>query len=141
MKIYIGADKAGIALKNYIISEFGDQHEFVDFGGTAEESTDYVIYAKKVAKAVLGGDGIGILCCGTGIGMSMAANRYKGIRAAVVDNAYCAKYTRLHNDANILCLGGRVTAPEYAKELVSIFLTTEYEGGRHARRVAMIDED
>ncbi len=111
------------------------------FGITEEKSVDYPEIALKVANAVASGEyKYGILICGTGIGMSMAANKVKGIRAAVCSEHYSAKYTRLHNDANILCLGGRVIGEELAKELVDVFLNTEFEGGRHSRRVNYISD-
>ena len=120
-------DKAGIAYK--------------DYGTYSEESVDYPVYAAKVANAVTSGEcELGILCCGTGIGISMAANKFKGIRAAVVNNEFGAEMTRRHNHANVLCMGGRVTTEEDAVRFTDIFLNTPEEGGRHDKRVAMLTE-
>ena len=112
-----------------------------EFGTFSEESVDYPVYAYKVAQAVAGGEcEMGILCCGTGIGISMAANKVKGIRAAVVHNEFGAEMTRRHNHANVLCMGGRVTTEEDAVRFTDIFLNTPEEGGRHDKRVAMLTE-
>ncbi len=140
MKIAIGADHGGFCLKEAIIEYFKEKGiEYKDFGCYSEESVDYAIYAKKVADAVAGGEfDKGILCCGTGIGISIAANKVKGIRAAVVTNEFCAEMTRRHNDANILAMGGRVISPEQAVKFTDIFLNTEFEGDRHIRRIAQI---
>ena len=140
MKIAIGADHGGFCLKEAINKYFEEKGiEYTDFGCYSEDSVDYAIYAKKVADAVTGGEyDKGILCCGTGIGISIAANKVKGIRAAVVTNEFCAEMTRRHNDANILAMGGRVITPEQAVKFTDIFLNTEFEGGRHERRIAQI---
>ena len=115
--------------------------EYVDYGCYSEESVDYAVFAKKVADDVSNGKcEKGILCCGTGIGISIAANKVKGIRAAVVTNEFCAEMTRRHNDANILALGGRVISEEEAVRFTDIFLNTEFEGGRHERRVGQISK-
>lgn len=138
--IAIGCDHGGFALKNEIINYLIDNNvEFKDMGAFSAESINYAPIAYKVAQAVVSGEcEKGILICGTGIGMSMAANKVKGIRAACCSDHFGAKFTRLHNDANILCLGGRVTGPGVACELVDLFLKTEFEGGRHAVRIAEI---
>jgi len=138
--IAIGCDHGGFALKNEIINYLNDNNvEFKDMGTFSAESINYAPIAYKVAQAVVSGEcEKGILICGTGIGMSMAANKVKGIRAACCSDHFGAKFTRLHNDANILCLGGRVTGPGVACELVDLFLNTEFEGGRHAVRIAEI---
>ena len=138
--IAIGADHGGFRLKEAIIEYFNTHGiEYKDYGCFSEESVDYAVYAKKVADAVAGGEAEkGILCCGTGIGISIAANKVKGIRAAVVTNEFCAEMTRRHNDANILAMGGRVISPETAVKLTDIFLNTPFDGGRHERRVAQI---
>mgnify|MGYP005772661391 FL=1 len=140
--IAIGCDKAGINLMNAVIEHLKSEGKNVkSFGINEGEAVDYPEIALKVANAVASGEcKYGILICGTGIGMSMAANKVKGIRAAVCSEHYSAKYTRLHNDANILCLGGRVIGEELAKELVDVFLNTEFEGGRHLRRVNYISD-
>ena len=138
--IAIGCDHGGFALKNEIINYLNENNvEFKDMGTFSAESINYAPIAYKVAQAVVSGEcEKGILICGTGIGMSMAANKVKGIRAACCSDHFGAKFTRLHNDANILCLGGRVTGPGVACELVDLFLNTEFEGGRHAVRIAEI---
>ena len=114
---------------------------YKDFGTDSEESVDYPVYAKKVADAVVIGEcEKGLLFCGTGIGISIAANKVKGVRCACCSDYFSAKYTRMHNDANILAMGGRVVGPGLAAELVDVFLDTAYEGGRHAKRVSQIAE-
>ena len=138
--IALGCDHGGynliVAIKDYL-DEQGIAYK--DFGTDSDESVDYPIYAYKVGKAVAGGEcEMGILCCGTGIGISMAANKVKGVRAAVVNNEFGAEMTRRHNHANILCMGGRVTSVEDALKYTEIFLNTPEEGGRHDKRVAML---
>lgn len=140
--IALGCDHGGynlmVAIKAYLKE---NRVAYRDYGTDSEESVDYPVYAYKVAKAVAEGDcELGILCCGTGIGISMAANKVKGVRAAVVNNAFGAEMTRRHNHANILCMGGRVITPEQAVEFTDIFLHTPEEGGRHDNRVAMITD-
>jgi len=135
--IALGADHGGFALKeairNYLDSE---KIEYKDFGTFDENSVDYAPIAAKVAHYIADGNAeLGILCCGTGIGMSMAANKVKGIRAAVCANAYCAEITRHHNNANILCMGGRVINEKQAVEFTELFLNAPFDGGRHQRRV------
>ena len=138
--IAIGCDHGGFALKQEIIKYLQSNNiEFKDFGTDSEASVNYAPIASAVGHSVASGEcEKGILICGTGIGMSMAANKVKGIRAACCSDHFSAKYTRLHNDANILCMGGRVIGPGVAVELVELFLTTEFEGGRHAARIAQI---
>lgn len=141
--IALGCDHGGINIKNAIIKDFEQRGiPYRDFGCYTSESVDYPIYAYKVAKAVATDNEmeLGIICCGTGIGVSMVANKVEGIRAAAVSEAFSAEMTRRHNNANILCLGGRVVSEEKAVELAKLFITTPYEGGRHERRVAMITE-
>ena len=140
MKIYIGNDHGGVALKNKIIETFAPKgYEFVNLGTDTTEIVRYPYYAEQVAKHVeQDPESRGILICSTGIGMSMAANKFKGIRAALCTDPYMAKMTRKHNNSNVLCLGGRVLGPGLANELVDAFLDTSFEGGRHARRVAQI---
>lgn len=137
--IAIGCDHAGYPLKLEILKVLEKNNvEYTDMGCDGE-SCDYPIIAEKVGKAVAGGEfEKGILVCGTGIGMSICANKIKGIRAAVASDHFSVKYTRLHNDANILCLGARVIGAGTAEELVDLFLNTEFEGGRHQRRVDLI---
>lgn len=141
MKIAIGCDHAGYDLKKEIEKYLTEQKvDFVDCGCNGE-SCDYPVIAKKVCEKVTHSEcDRGILICGTGIGMSMAANKINGIRAAVCSEHFSAKYTRLHNDANVLCMGARVIGPGIAVELTDIFINTEYEGGRHQRRIDLITD-
>ena len=135
--IALGADHGGVLLKE-AIKKYLDSENIVyqDFGTFDEESIDYAPIAVKVARTIMSGKAEkGILCCGTGIGRSMAANKVMGIRAAVCTNEFCAEMTRRHNNANILCLGGRVIDEEKAVTLAKIFLETPFEGGRHQRRI------
>lgn len=140
--IALGADHGGFALKEAIKAYFTRVGvEFQDYGTNSEESVDYAPIAERVARAVADHKAEkGILCCGTGIGISIAANKIRGIRAAVVCNAFCAEATRRHNDANILCLGGRVISEEDAVKFAEIFLETPFDGGRHQRRIDQIAE-
>ena len=134
--IAIGCDHGGYELKLAVESYLNNNKiEFIDCGCNGER-VDYPDIAVKVCEKITGGEcERGILLCGTGIGMSMCANRIKGIRAAVCGDTYSAKYTRLHNDANVLCMGGRVTGAGLALEIVAEFLGNGFEGGRHAERV------
>ncbi|MDD6011360.1 MAG: ribose 5-phosphate isomerase B [Oscillospiraceae bacterium] len=138
--IALGADHGGYALKEEIKKHLEERGiAYQDFGTYSPESVDYAHIAYKACRAVTAGEcDKAILCCGTGIGISMAANKVKGIRAACCSDYFSAKYTRLHNDANALCLGGRVVGVGLALELVDVFLDTEFEGGRHQRRVDQI---
>mgnify|MGYP003536989931 CR=1 FL=1 len=138
----LGCDHGGYPLMLEVIKYLEDNKiEFKNFGTYSEASVDYPEYGKAVANAVASGEcEQGILICGTGIGISMAANKVKGVRAACCSDYFSAKFTRLHNDANILCLGGRVVGAGLAIEMVDVFLNTEFEGGRHQRRVDMLDE-
>ncbi len=142
MKIVIGCDHGGFEHKNAIAEHLKNRgHEVTDCGIYENKSIDYPVIAKKVAMEIVNGNAErGILVCGTGIGMSLAANKIKGIRAAALSEHFSAKYTRLHNNSNILCLGGRVVGIGTALELVDLFIDTEFEGGRHATRVDMITE-
>jgi ribose 5-phosphate isomerase B len=142
MRIAIGSDHAGFELKNSIkgfLEKNG--YETEDFGTFNEDSVDYPDYAKKVCESVLAGTcERGILVCGSGVGMSISANRYKGIRAVLCTNLYLAEYSRRHNDSNVLCLPGRLMEKEPAEKAVAIWLETAFEGGRHERRVNKMDE-
>ena len=137
MKIAIGCDHAAVELKNTLIEQLkAEGYEYTDFGVNEGEKCDYPDMAEQVCISVTKKEhDFGVLLCGTGIGMSMAANKVKGIRAALVSDCFCAKYTRLHNDANVICMGARTMGVGLAGELLHIFLTTEFEGGRHAVRV------
>lgn len=140
MKIAIGNDHTAVAMKNHITKYLEEQgHEIINFGTDSEERCDYPIYGKKVADAVAGGEcERGILICGTGIGISLAANKVKGIRAAVCSESYSARLTRLHNNANIIAFGARVVGEATAEAIVDAFIGAEYEGGRHQKRIDMI---
>ena len=142
MKIAISSDHGGNRLRHEImdlLSELGLDYE--DFGPDSDESVDYPDYAKPVADGVASGQfDRGILICGTGIGMSIAANKVKGIRCALVHDVFSAKATRGHNDSNILAMGERVIGPGLAREVATAWLDTSFEGGRHERRVAKLSE-
>lgn len=140
MKIAIGNDHAALELKKVIKAYVEDMgHEVVDFGTHTTDSCDYPVYGEKVARAVAGGEcELGILICGTGIGISLAANKVKGIRAAVCSESYSARLTRAHNNANIIAFGARVIGEDTAKDIVNAFINTPFEGGRHQRRIDMI---
>jgi ribose 5-phosphate isomerase B len=139
MRIAIGGDHRGLELKQFImklLSQMGHSHE--DFGGYTTDPVDYPDIAKKVAERVAGGDfDRGILICDTGIGMSIAANKVKGIRAALCYDAFSTRRARQHNDANILCLGTSGTQ-DTVREIVEVFLNTQFEGGRHQKRLDKI---
>ena len=139
MKIAMGSDHGGYELRQVLksyLEELG--HEVVDLGST-KESSDYPVYGEKVAQTVVAGEtDLGIAICGTGVGISIAANKVPGARAACVSEPYSARMSRRHNDANVLCLGARVIGEELAKMTVDEFLAGEFEGGRHARRVGML---
>ena len=140
--IAIGSDHGGYLLKEELKKHLEEKGiEFKDFGTDSAASCDYPVYAEKVCRAIQSGEcEKGILICGTGIGMSMCANKCKGIRAALCGDHFSAEFTRKHNDANVLCMGARTIGPGVALQLADIFLTTEYEGGRHEKRVSMMME-
>ncbi len=140
MKVALGCDHGGFELKEAIRSHLKEAGvEYVDYGTFGTESVDYAIFAAKVARAVAESQvDRGVLVCSTGIGISIAANKVKGIRAAVCTNAFCAEMTRRHNNANILCMGGKVVDRETALQMTDIFLNTEFDGGRHQRRIDQI---
>lgn len=138
--IAIGADHGGFQIKEAVKKYLEEKNiPFQDFGSYDGQAVDYPEIAIQVAHAVTNGEAEkGILCCGTGIGISIAANKVKGVRAAVITDEFCAEMSRRHNDANILCMGGRVINDEKAVRFADIFLNTPFDGGRHARRVGMI---
>ena len=142
MKIAIGCDHAGPELKEEVLAYLDEIGvEYVDLGVQKGEKCDYPDKAKEVCAKVTGGEcDLAVLICGTGIGMSMAANKVKGIRAACCSDYFSAKFTRAHNDANVLCIGARVVGAGLACELIKVFLDTPFEGGRHQRRVDKIHE-
>ncbi len=142
--IAIGSDHGGYGLKQEIIGYLEKSGiEYKDYGTYTEDSCDYPVYAKKVAKAVLSGEcEKGILICGTGIGISITANKFKGIRAAICHDCFSAQATREHNDANIIAMGARVVGPGLAVKIVDTFLHTEFSGEeRHINRIMQIEED
>ncbi|MDU1400075.1 ribose 5-phosphate isomerase B [Finegoldia magna] len=140
MKIAIAADHCGFELKDSMVEYIKSLgNEVVDLGTNSADSVDYPDYAKKVCEEIQQGNSdLGILICGTGIGMSLAANKFDGIRAACVSDVYSAKMSRNHNNANVLCIGARVIGDEVAKLIIKTFLENEFEAGRHQRRVDKI---
>jgi ribose 5-phosphate isomerase B len=139
-KILVASDHGGLALKRELVAHLiAGGYDVEDFGTHDAASTDYPDYAHRVAAMVAGGLGLGILVCGTGIGMSIVANRHRGVRAALCADTYSARMTRRHNDANVLCLGARTLGPGLAQDIVDAFLGESFEGGRHARRVEKIE--
>ncbi len=136
--IAIASDHGGYDLKQLLIDDLKAKgHEVLDLGTNGPESVDYPDYAELMAGAIkYGKAGRGVLLCGTGIGISIAANRHPELRAALVHDALTARLSRLHNDANVIVMGGRILGIELAKDCLDVFLKTEFEGGRHARRVA-----
>lgn len=142
MKIAIGADHGGYLLKNQIVEHLkGAGHDVEDCGTHDSSSVDYPHFAKMVTSAVKNETAqLGILVCGSGIGMSMAANKVNGIRAALCFNAYMGRMTRAHNNANILCLGERVLGSGTSLDIVDAFVNTDFEGGRHQRRIDLVTE-
>jgi ribose 5-phosphate isomerase B len=141
MKFYIGTDHAGLDLKNFTAELLRAKgHEVVDLGPFDKNRVDYPDFAVEVCKSVLKDPGTqGVLICGSGIGMSMTANRFHGIRAALAHDAYTAKMGRAHNDANVLCFGERVVGQGVAESIVDAWLEAEFEGGRHCGRVEKIE--
>lgn len=139
-KILLGSDHGGFKLKNIIINHLQTQgYEIEDLGCYSEESCDYPLIAQSMAKKIQNSEERGILVCGTGIGMSIAANRYKNIRASHCTDTFTARMTRMHNNSNILCLGERVTGAGLALDIVDTWLMTQFEGGRHLRRIDMLE--
>ncbi|MFQ7111667.1 MAG: ribose 5-phosphate isomerase B [Anaerovoracaceae bacterium] len=142
MKIAVASDHGGYKLKEYLkkyLEEKGE--EVIDLGTDSEESVDYPVYGKACGEAVVSGKADrGIVCCGTGIGISIAANKVKGVRCALCTDVHMAEMSRKHNNANVLALGGRTTSDEDAIKITEAWLDTGFEGGRHQRRVNMLDE-
>ncbi len=141
MKFYIGTDHAGIELKDYTVELLKTKgHEVIDLGPFSKDRVDYPDYAHKVSTSVLEDkDSQGILICGSGIGMSMAANRHEGIRAALCHDAYTAEVARGHNDANILCFGERIVGKGVAESILDAWIAGSFDGGRHTGRVEKIE--
>jgi len=141
-KVALASDHGGVQLKDEIIEYLQTKnYEIVDLGTNSNESVDYPEFGAKAAKAVINNDvDCAIIMCGSGLGISIGANKFKGIRAALCFDAYTAKMCRQHNDANIMAMGGRITTIDRAKDMVDLFLETEFEGGRHQRRIDKLDE-
>ena len=140
-KIAIASDHGGFEMKEALKSSLEESgYEVKDFGCQSSDSVNYPDYAVKLSKYVVSENILGILICGTGIGMSISANKIKGIRAALCHNTEYAKLSRQHNDANVLCLGGRFLKIDEAKEILNSWLSSEFEGGRHQLRVDIIKE-
>lgn len=142
MIIALASDHGGFELKKIIADHLAEKgYAVMDFGTDSTESVDYPVFGKVCAKAVAEGTAdVGIVVCGTGIGISIAANKVKGIRCGVCTSVEMAHLAKQHNNANMIALGGRTTAPELALQIVDEWLATEYEGGRHQRRIDMLDE-
>ena len=143
MRVAVGADHAGFDLKELLKSRLATAgHEVADLGTHGTESTDYPDWAAKVADAIADGRAErGLLVCGTGVGMAIAANRHRGVRAVATNDPFTAQLARRHNDANVLALGARIVAAPLAEELLRLFLETPFEGGRHQPRVAKLDSN
>ncbi|MBD66699.1 MAG: ribose 5-phosphate isomerase B [Halobacteriovoraceae bacterium] len=140
-KIYLTSDHAAFTQKEMLKEYLGPHYEVIDLGATSEESVHYPEFGKKIAHAVLESNGKGIALCGSGIGISIQVNRFKGIRGGLCNDVDDAKMTKLHNNANILCLAGRKHSDEKLKEMVKVWLETEFEGGRHQTRIDMLDQE
>lgn len=141
MRVALTSDHAGIELKSILIEHLEKKgYEIVDVGPNVKESVDYPDYAHKMCDIIISKEvDLGIAICGTGIGMSIACNKVKGIRASLCSEPYSARLTRNHNDSNVLCLGARVIGEELAKEIVDIYLKAEFEGGRHQNRIDKLE--
>ncbi|RLB47442.1 MAG: ribose 5-phosphate isomerase B [Deltaproteobacteria bacterium] len=139
--IAVGSDHAGLNLKRAVVKALGERgHEVLDLGTDSAESVDYPDFAHAVAAKVVSGDApLGVLICGSGIGMSLSANRHPGVRAVVCSDTFSARMARMHNDANVLCMGERVVGEGLALDILDAFLGASFEGGRHARRVGKIE--
>lgn len=142
MIIAIASDHGGFALKNTVKEHLKERGmKVVDLGTDSDASVDYPVYGKACGEAVAGGKAdLGVVCCGSGIGISIAANKVKGVRCALCTSVEMAKLSKQHNNANMIALGGRLTEPELALQIVDAWLDTEFEGGRHKRRTDMLDE-
>ena len=142
MKLAIACDHAGVDYKKRLIEHLTTKgYECINLGTDTEDSVDYPVYADAVCRKITDGEcDLGILICGTGIGMSIAANKHQGIRAALCNEPESTAMTRHHNNSNVLCLGARMIPFEKALELTNVFLTTEFDGGRHERRIEMLDK-
>lgn len=140
MKVYLASDHAAFDEKNALAEYLKKNYEVVDLGTHSKDSTNYPEWSKKLVEKVLSDKTMGILLCGSGIGVSMSANRFRGIRAALCRDEDDAKMSRLHNNANVLCLAGRKTSIEEMKKMADVFLTTAFEGGRHQTRIDQFND-
>ena len=142
MKLGIGSDHGGFELKEHMKEYLEEENiDYIDYGTNSNESVDYPDYGRRVGEAVMAGEvDRGIVICGTGIGISIAANKVRGVRCALCGDTYSARMSMEHNNANVLALGGRVLGRDLAREILSIWIKSEFEGGRHARRVDKISE-
>lgn len=140
-KLFIASDHAAFEQKQQLADYLNDRFEVIDLGTNSAESVHYPEFGKKIAHAVLENNGRGIALCGSGIGISMQVNRYNGIRGGLCNDVNDAKMTKLHNNANILCLAGRKHTIELVKEMADTWLATEFEGGRHQTRIEMLDQE
>lgn len=138
--VIFGSDHAGIDLKRVLMDHLEADFKVIDVGPAQKASCDYPVYARKLCHKVLELQSLGILICGSGIGMCMAANRIRGIRAALCMNEYMARMARMHNDANVLCLGERIVGIDLAKSITQAFLAASFEGGRHQKRIDLIED-
>ncbi len=143
IKIFIGSDRVGYDLKVWLVEKLTERdYEIIDMGPAEAKSVHYPMIGMSVARNVAeSSDGVGILVCSTGLGMSIAANKIKGVRAANCNSTYLSEQSRLHNNANVLCLGSSVTTRADALRMVEVFILTPFEGGKHALRVKMLDEE
>ncbi len=142
MRIVVGSDHAGLPLKQSLLNGILTEYDVQDVGAFDQSSSDYPRFALLAARSVASGKAdLGLLICGTGIGMALAASRVRGVRPAVCTSCYTARMARAHNNANVLCLGGRVLGVGLAEEVVRAFLNTSFEGGRHAQRLEMIEDE
>lgn len=139
MKVFIASDHAAFNEKNVLVEYLKKSYDVVDLGTNSPDSTHYPDWAKRLVKSVTAENATGILLCGSGIGVSIVANRFKGIRAALCRDEDDAKMSRVHNNANVLCLGGRKTPEAQMKKIADIFLSTEFEGGRHQTRIDLFN--
>ena len=142
MRVAVGCDHAGFSLKKVVVGYLQEAgHEVLDEGTFGEESCDYPEFGERVALRVVSGEAErGIAICATGVGMAMVANKLPGVRAALCNDTYTARYSRLHNDANVLTLGARVIGPGVAEEILRVWMETPFEGGRHSRRLGKLSE-
>lgn len=138
--IVFGSDHAGMDLKRFLMDQVESDYKLVDVGPARKTSCDYPVYAKALCQKVLELKCPGVLICGSGIGMSITANRIKGIRAALCLNEYMARMSRMHNNANVLCLGERIVGVDLAGSILQAFLGASFEGGRHQKRIEMIEQ-